>query len=271
VPITSSIIFSTQESVTRYNLPPTTPGVFTNLSLPLAFASLNATAGGLLRSQNRLDTQQKLNYIFANKQHQVGFETFYSLVNFQSLGTYVAIMPTGTWALRRSSALQMDARLGILRSWLNPYPGVFERAQNMPVFELITTQGLNTIGLPRWSFSGELSQMPFYDVVTGLLVPRASITLQLTWAPISRFSWQFSVRDFTPKLWFFTDNILPHGYTKNILVAGTQANYKINRYVSLNSGASTNISWVSRSTTLGYDHNKQIFAYVGIESLYDIR
>ena len=223
------------------------------------------------QSQFKLIAHQELEYIFDHKNSFfAGLD--YSDVSYETTASFPAVTPTLGYGHRGAGPSQLKARLGFIRYWTNPFPGVFERPGMFPVADLTVSRTFGDIGLPRLKINGLVGLAPYYNLLFLSLEPRTTVLLQLQYSVLRdldvRGSFRFlSSRYFNLQHW----NQLQHGHPRNIILGSVGVVYHWRKILQVDLTGYGSEQTYEFSTTQGYTVLRQVYVLLGLQGTWQRR
>lgn len=158
-------------------------------------------------------------------------------VSYADTATFFGIAPTLGFANAFNSLSNMTLRLGAMRYWTNPYPGVVEKSHWLAIFQFMLEHTFTNWGLPHLKGHLELSLLPFYNLQFSNLEPRTSVLGQLAYQFTRAWSLNGSLRFFTSEYWNFGHmRRLQRGHPQNIVIVNLSARYYPTKWIGIDFG-----------------------------------
>jgi hypothetical protein len=225
--------------------------------------------GGGSSNQLKAASKNQVSYEFTERE-SANFTLELSDVSYEDTATYLGITPSLGYANAWTSLSAWTVRVGAMRYWTNPFPGIVERSKWLAVLQLTLDHTFTDWGLPRLKGHLALSVLPFYNLQFSNLEPRTTILGQLSYQFSQKWSGTGSIRAFTSEYWDFHQlQRLERGHPRNIGIVSVSMRYSPVRWLAVDMGGYVSERSFVPGVQQPYSLMQEFYALLGLTGTWD--
>lgn len=227
-----------------------------------------AGAHGSGQSQFKVLSRNQVEYLLDEKQ-SLALVLELSDVSYPSTSTFLGISPSLAYQRAVSSHTKVMARLGAMKYYSNPYPGIIFAPKWLGVVELTGEHAFHNFGLPKLKASLTVSLLPFYYLQYADIEPRTTVLAQASYGLTRRLQGLLNFRYITMENISFSGyQKLQRGHPKNLMILSLGLRYDYRKFLSVTLGAYGSDRSYEPSGTLSYTKLMEIYGLVGLKGTW---